>query len=79
MKDSDRTIKIVEWSETDQCYVGSAPGLFLGGCHGENEQAVFNTLCELIEETVKTLNAEGEPLPPPTAGLNLADCLRTVA
>ncbi len=27
MKDSARYIKIVEWSEEDQCYVGSSPGL----------------------------------------------------
>ena len=27
MKDSARYAKIVEWSEEDQCYVGSAPGL----------------------------------------------------
>ena len=33
MKDSARYAKIVEWSEEDHCYVGSAPGLVLGGCH----------------------------------------------
>ena len=27
MKDSAKYAKIVEWSEEDQCYVGSAPGL----------------------------------------------------
>ena len=27
MKDSARYAKIVEWSEEDQCYVGSSPGL----------------------------------------------------
>jgi hypothetical protein len=26
-------VKIVEWLR-DQCYVGSCPGLLLGGCHG---------------------------------------------
>ena len=31
MKDSARYAKIVEWSEEDACYVGSAPGLILGG------------------------------------------------
>jgi len=34
MKNSDRYLKIVEWSEEDQCYVGTCPGLFYGGCHG---------------------------------------------
>ena len=41
MKESARYVKIVEWSHEDQCYVGSCPGLFLGGCHGDDEQAVF--------------------------------------
>lgn len=27
MKDSAKYIKIVEWSEEDQCYIGSAPHL----------------------------------------------------
>ena len=26
MKDRDRYLKIVEWSEEDNCYVGSVPG-----------------------------------------------------
>ena len=41
MKDSDRYLKIVEWSEEDQAYVGSAPGLIYGGCHGADEREVF--------------------------------------
>jgi hypothetical protein len=32
MKDSARYVKIVEWSDEDHCYVGSAPGLIYGGC-----------------------------------------------
>ena len=42
MKDSARYVKIVEWSHEDQCYVGSAPGLIFGGCHGDDEKAVFD-------------------------------------
>jgi hypothetical protein len=52
MKDSDRYAKIVEWSEEDRCYVGSAPGLILGGCHGLNEKEVFAELCDIVEEAV---------------------------
>jgi hypothetical protein len=33
MKDTARYAKIVEWSEEDQCFVGSSPGLIYGGCH----------------------------------------------
>ena len=41
MKDSAKYVKIVEWSDEDNCYVGSSPGLFCGGCHGDDEQQVF--------------------------------------
>jgi len=49
MKDSAKYAKIVEWSEEDQCYVGSAPGLILGGCHGDDEKQVFEELCLIVE------------------------------
>ncbi|MFQ5715386.1 MAG: hypothetical protein ACE5GU_15290 [Candidatus Scalinduaceae bacterium] len=44
MKDGAKYVKIVEWSDNDQCFVGSCPGLFYGGCHGENEQDVFRRI-----------------------------------
>ena len=44
-------VKIVERSDEDQCYIGSCPGLFYGGCHGDNEQEVFSELCRIVEET----------------------------
>ena len=67
MKDSARYIRVVEWSEEDQCYIGSSPGLFFGGCHGDDEQAVYRKLCQIIEETVEDIRASGRPLPAPTA------------
>jgi len=79
MKDSDRYLKIVEWSEEDQCYIGTSPGLFFGGCHGDNELDVFKTLCVLVESTVNELKEYGSPLPPPTAGRHLGDKVRSVA
>ena len=72
MKDSDRYVKIVEWSEEDQCYVGSAPGLIYGGCHGDDETKVFAELCEIVEEVVEMIKADGQPLPPLTIGRDFA-------
>lgn len=37
MKENATHVKIVEWSDEDQCYVGSAPGMLYGGCHGSDE------------------------------------------
>jgi predicted RNase H-like HicB family nuclease len=79
MKDSARYAKIVEWSDEDQCYVGSAPGLILGGCHGHDEKEVFAELCEIVEEAIALYRADGKPLPPPTAGRDFANKMQDVA
>ena len=42
MKKSDRYLKIVEWSDEDNCYIGRAPGLMLGGVHGDDETKVYS-------------------------------------
>ena len=68
MKDSARYVKIIEWSDEDQCFVGSCPGLFYGGCHGDDEKAVFAELCEMVDEVIELYKKEGKPLPPPTSG-----------
>jgi predicted RNase H-like HicB family nuclease len=79
MKESSRYVKIVEWSEEDQCYVGSCPGLFFGGCHGDDEQAVFAELCAMVDETIELYRTEGKPLPPPTSGKDYANRMLNVA
>ena len=67
MNTAARYAKIVEWSEEDQCFVGSCPGLFYGGCHGDDEQLVFAALCQIVEETVNLYETEKRPLPPAAA------------
>jgi hypothetical protein len=79
MKDSARYAKIIEWSDEDQCYVGSAPGLILGGCHGTDEKRVFAELCEIVEEAIALCRADGRHLPPPTAGRDFANKMQDVA
>ena len=68
MKDSANYVKIVEWSAEDECYIGSAPGLVYGGCHGDDETKVFEDLCHIVEESIEVYKREGKVLPPPTAG-----------
>ena len=67
MKQSDRYLKIVEWSEKDRCYVGRAPGLMLGGVHGDDEVEVYRELCRVIEEWIDIYEKDGDPLPRATA------------
>ena len=73
MNDSALYVKIVEWSDEDECFVGSCPGLFYGGCHGDDEQDVFAELCDLVSETIELYKQEGRPLPPPTSGKDYAN------
>lgn len=79
MRESARYVKIVEWSDEDRCYVGSCPGLFLGGCHGDDERAVFEELCMIVEETIDLYRADGKQLPPATAGRDWANRLQDAA
>lgn len=67
MKGSDQYIKLVYWSDEDQCYVGRSPGLFYGGVHGNDEAKVFEDLVVAIEDVVETCKKEGRELPSPTA------------
>jgi len=68
VKISDQYLKLVEWSEEDQVYVGGCPGLFFGGVHGDDETEVYRELCEVVSETIEIIQKDGETLPPATAG-----------
>ena len=79
MSDAQKYVKIIEWSQEDSCFVGSCPGLFYGGCHGDDEKSVFAELCQLVEETIELFQKDGRPLPPPTSGYDWANTLTTVS
>lgn len=79
MKESARYVKIVEWSDEDECFVGSCPGLLYGGCHGDNEVTVFQQLCDAVEEAIDLYRRDGKPLPPQTSGRDYANKLLSVA
>ena len=68
MNDSARYIKIVEWSDEDQCFVGQCPGIIGPCCHGDNEADVHAQVCEIVDEWLDILKSERKPLPPATAG-----------
>ena len=67
MKKSDHYLKIVEWSEEDQCYVGTCPSLMIGGVHGKNEAMVYKQLCKVVNEWLKIYEKDGDPVPESTA------------
>jgi len=62
-----RYTKIVEWSEEDGCFVGSAPPLIGQCCHGKDETKVYAELCQIVEEWIGLLEGDGHALPEPLA------------
>jgi len=68
MKKSNRYLRIVEWSDEDQCFIGRVPGLALGGVHGKDEKKVYDKLCDLVDEWIEIHGEDNAPLPPSTAG-----------
>ena len=65
---SAKYIKIVEWSEEDQSYIGYCPGVIGPCCHGADEVEVFRSICEIVDEWLETCRKDNKPLPPPTVG-----------
>ncbi len=63
-----RYLKLVEWSDADGCFVGSAPPIIGPCCHGKTEAEVMAQLSIIVEEWIEIMLREGHPLPPGTAG-----------
>ena len=71
MSESAKYIKIVEWSDEDECFIGYCPGVIGPCCHGDNEVEVYRQLCEIVDELLVYAQKENKPLPHPTIGRNL--------
>ena len=57
-KDGARYVKRVEWSDEDQCFIGSCPGV-IGPCsHGADEVAVYRELCGIVDEWLEVIRDE---------------------
>ena len=68
MKNRNQYLKLVEWSEEDQCFIGRVPGLALGGIHGKDERKVYERLCDLVDEWIEIYGKDNAPMPPATVG-----------
>lgn len=66
MKERDKYLKLVEWSEEDQSYIGSVPGWIDQCCHGDNEEKVYEELCQILDEWIEIYDNDNRPLPKPT-------------
>ncbi|MCY3712421.1 MAG: hypothetical protein F4Z29_04355 [Gemmatimonadetes bacterium] len=78
MTKSARYIKIVEWSNEDECFIGYCPRIIGPCCHGDEETEVYRQLCQIVDEWLEIAQQENKELPPPTIGGNLTELLMTV-
>lgn len=44
------SVKIVEWSDEDRCFIGHSPGIIGPCCHGDDEAEVYGQLCQIVAE-----------------------------
>lgn len=79
MSKGDRYVKIVEWSDDDQCFIGSCPELFYGGCHGADPRGVFDELCVIVEENLELYERDGKTLPVPMSGKEFVNAMQGIA
>lgn len=79
MSKGDKYVKIVEWSEEDDCFIGSWPELFCGGCHGPNAEKVFAELCQIVEKTIQLYEQDGNRLPPAMSGRDFVNAMQRIA
>jgi predicted RNase H-like HicB family nuclease len=73
VNESARYIKIVEWSDGEQCFIGQCPGIVGPCCHGDDEAKVYAELCQIVDEWIDIFKQDGRPLPPATAGQGIAE------
>ena len=79
MNEGKKYVKLVEWSNEDECFIGSCPELFYGGCHRVDEHAVFAELCQLVDETIELYRSDGKELPAPLSGREFVNAMQAVA
>ncbi len=51
-KTAERYLKLVRWSDEDNCFVGSIPDLCGDCCHGQSESEVYAKLVGIAEDVV---------------------------
>jgi predicted HicB family RNase H-like nuclease len=68
MKPEQAYMKVVEWSNADGCYVGSAPPLIGQCCHGDTEEEVYRQLAVIVPDVLETYSERGFKLPEASAG-----------
>jgi len=59
----------VRWSDEDQAYLGSVPGLIGECCHAATPEGVLSQLKDIAADLIEHLRAQGAILPEPPADI----------
>ncbi|MBK1792178.1 helix-turn-helix domain-containing protein [Persicirhabdus sediminis] len=57
-------IKLVRWSDEDQCFIGSIPDLCGDCCDGESQKEVYLQLLDIEGGWIEAFDKEGKEYPP---------------
>ena len=79
MKESANYLKIVAWSDEDQCFIGQCPGVIGPCCHGDDEKAVYAELCAIVDEWLELWKNDGKPLPRPSDAQAITESMANLA
>ena len=71
MKERTKYLKIVYWSEEDQCFIGQCPGIIGPCCHGDNKSEVHKELCQIVAEWLDILEKDDKGLSTISYGNNI--------
>ncbi|HAB18073.1 MAG TPA: toxin-antitoxin system HicB family antitoxin [Verrucomicrobiota bacterium] len=63
-------LRVLEWSDEDQLFLGSAPPLVGRCCHGKTATEAARELEEVIAMLIEQAERDGERLPTASAGRN---------
>ena len=66
--EAHKYIKIVRWSEEDNCFIGSCPPIIGECCHADTEAEVMDQLVVIVDEWIDIFQKDGDKLPSPTNG-----------
>ncbi|MBX9742307.1 MAG: toxin-antitoxin system HicB family antitoxin [Chthoniobacterales bacterium] len=58
-------LKVIEWSDEDNCFIGSAPPLIGQCCDGKTETEVMKQLIVIVQEWIDLYHEDKRPLPHP--------------
>lgn len=61
--EDDEILATVEWSDADGCFIGRAPGLFVGGCHSLSFDLAHDVMQDVMEQVLEYYAEKEIPLP----------------